>query len=51
MPGYCQDPVALRQVALKPFRKYDLLNGDIECRFLGYELYGGSRKRKGTDTL
>ncbi|MEZ5018799.1 MAG: THUMP domain-containing protein [Bacteroidales bacterium] len=45
------DPVALKQVALKPFRKYDLLNGDIECRFLGYELYGGSRKRKGTDTL
>jgi putative N6-adenine-specific DNA methylase len=38
------DLVNLKSVALKPFRKYDLLNGDIECRFSGYELYSGSRK-------
>jgi len=45
------DPVALKKVALKPFRKFDLLNGDIECRFQGYELYGGTRKRReGSDT-
>ncbi|MCU0459277.1 MAG: THUMP domain-containing protein [Bacteroidales bacterium] len=45
------DPDALKQVALKPFRKFDLLNGDIECRFQGYELYGGSRKKKSPDNL
>lgn len=38
------DMVSLKKVALKPFRKFDLLNGDIECRFQGYELYGGTRK-------
>jgi putative N6-adenine-specific DNA methylase len=35
----------LKQVALKPFRKIDLLNGDIECLFQGYELYHGTRKK------
>jgi putative N6-adenine-specific DNA methylase len=39
------DAAAIKQVALKPSRKYTLLNGDIECRYNGYELYGGSRKR------
>lgn len=38
------DKESLKSVALKPFRKFDLLNGDIECRLLGYELYQGSRK-------
>lgn len=38
------DLVSLKEVALKPFRKFDLLNGDIECRLSGYELYHGSRK-------
>jgi hypothetical protein len=32
-------------LGLKPFKKYNLLNGDIKCRFAGYELYSGSRKR------
>ncbi|HNT92077.1 MAG TPA: THUMP domain-containing protein [Bacteroidales bacterium] len=45
------DTVALKQIALRPFRKYMLLNGDIECRFQGYELYGGSRKMKGSASL
>ena len=40
------DMVSLKKVALKPFRKFDLLNGDIECRFQGYELYGGTRKNR-----
>ncbi len=35
---------SLKSVALKPFRKFDLLNGDIECRLQGYKLYQGSRK-------
>ena len=39
------DLTGLKQVALKPFRKYNLLNGDIECRYYGYELYAGSRKK------
>jgi putative N6-adenine-specific DNA methylase len=45
------DKAALKQVALKPFRKFDLLNGDIECRFQGYELYGGTRKANRADNL
>lgn len=53
-PGYTAwilsgDQASLKSVALKPFRKFDLLNGDIECRFLGYELYGGSKKKKVSD--
>jgi len=43
------DQASVKLVALKPFRKFDLLNGDIECRFLGYELYGGSRKKNASD--
>jgi putative N6-adenine-specific DNA methylase len=38
------DKESFKSVALKPFRKFDLLNGDIECRLQGYELYQGSRK-------
>jgi putative N6-adenine-specific DNA methylase len=38
------DLVNLKAVALRPYRKFDLLNGDIECRLSGYELYHGSRK-------
>jgi putative N6-adenine-specific DNA methylase len=39
------EPDGFKSLGLKPFRKYDLLNGDIKCRFAGYELYSGSRKR------
>jgi len=42
------EPDGFKSLGLKPFKKYDLLNGDIRCRFAGYELYSGSRKR--TDT-
>ncbi len=42
------DMDSLKKVALKPFRKFELLNGDIECRFQGYELYGGTRKKRDT---
>lgn len=38
------DLVSLKLIGLKPYRKFDLLNGDIECKFQGYELYSGSRK-------
>ncbi|MRR20485.1 class I SAM-dependent RNA methyltransferase [bacterium] len=43
------DQASLKSVALKPARKFNLLNGDIECRFLAYELYGGSRKKNAPD--
>jgi len=33
----------LKAVALRPYKKFNLLNGDIECLYLGYELYAGSR--------
>jgi len=47
-PGYrawilSGDRENLKAVALRPFRKFSLLNGDIKCLFLGYELYAGSR--------
>ena len=45
------DMAALKQVALRPFRKFELLNGDIECRFQGYELYSGTRKNRDTEVL
>ena len=38
------DKESLKSVALKPFRKFDLLNGDIECKLQGYKLYQGSKK-------
>lgn len=38
------DRVNMKSIALKPIRKFDLLNGDIECRLQGYELYRGTRK-------
>ena len=37
------DRESLKSVALKPFRKIKLLNGDIDCLFTGYELYAGRR--------
>lgn len=48
-PGYrawilSGDRESLKSVALKPFRKISLLNGDIECLFAGYDLYAGSRQ-------
>jgi putative N6-adenine-specific DNA methylase len=34
----------LRNIGLKPAAKYTLFNGSIECRFLRYDLYQGSRR-------
>ena len=55
-PGYTAwilsgDRDGLKSIGLKPFRRYDLLNGDIECRLHGYELYEGTLKGKHTLTL
>jgi putative N6-adenine-specific DNA methylase len=35
---------ALRKIGLKPKEKHTLFNGALECSFLKYELYQGSRK-------
>ena len=35
---------AAKYIGLHPSRKIQLYNGALECRFLKYELYGGSRK-------
>ena len=35
---------ALKHIGLKPSKKIPLLNGSLDCRFLKFELYEGSRK-------
>jgi len=45
---------ALKSVGLKPSKKVTLYNGPLECRFVKYELYSGSKKAKwqtGNETL
>jgi len=34
----------IKSVGLKPSRRIQVFNGALECRFLKYELYGGSKK-------
>ncbi len=36
---------ALKHIGLKPSRKIHLFNGPLECRFLRFEIYEGSRKK------
>ena len=38
------DIVALKKVGLRPSRKIKLFNGKLECRFLQYEMYEGTKK-------
>lgn len=40
------DLQAMKFVGLRPSKKIRIFNGPIECRFMKYELYAGSRKRK-----
>jgi putative N6-adenine-specific DNA methylase len=37
-------PEAIKSIGLKPSRKIKIYNGALECRYLKYELYGGSKK-------
>lgn len=37
-------PEAIKSVGLRPTRKLPLYNGSLECRYLKYELYAGSKK-------
>lgn len=38
---------AIKHIGLRPGEKITLFNGPLECRFLRYSLYEGSRKQKG----
>ena len=37
---------ALKKIGLRPSRKMLLFNGALECKYQGFEMYSGSRKRK-----
>jgi putative N6-adenine-specific DNA methylase len=37
---------ALKHVGLRPSRKIKLFNGKLESRFLKYEMYEGSKKKR-----
>ena len=41
---FAADTKALNMIGLKPFRKHHLFNGKIPCKFLGFDLFEGSRK-------
>lgn len=40
---------AMNQLGLRSFQTYHLLNGPIECRYSGYQMYSGSKKHKGEE--
>jgi putative N6-adenine-specific DNA methylase len=37
---------AMKFIGLRPSKKIKIFNGPIECRFMKFELYEGSRKGK-----
>ncbi len=42
---------AMHQIGLRTFATHHLLNGNIECRYSGYQMYSGSKKTgKNTET-
>jgi len=41
----------VKRVGLKTRRRIPFFNSNIECRLLEYDLYEGSRKRKGADVI
>jgi putative N6-adenine-specific DNA methylase len=46
------NPEAIKSIGLRPSRRIQVFNGSLECRYLKYELYGGSRKAsKNPDTM
>ena len=36
----------IKSIGLKPFKKYDMMNGALECKYLGFDIYAGSKKVK-----
>lgn len=46
------NPEGIKSIGLRPSRKLQIYNGSLECRYLKYELYGGSKKAsKNPDTM
>jgi len=46
------NPEAIKSIGLRPSRKIQIFNGALECRYLKFELYGGSKKAvKNPDTM
>ena len=41
------NPALAKRIGLRTSRKIPLFNATIDCRLLEYELYAGSRKRRG----
>jgi putative N6-adenine-specific DNA methylase len=44
------DIQALKHVGLRTSKRIDLRNGDLDCKFVRYDLYEGSRKFKKNNT-
>lgn len=44
------DLEAAKKIGLRPSKKIKLFNGKLECRFLQYEMYEGSKKTKYTES-
>jgi putative N6-adenine-specific DNA methylase len=45
-------PEAIKSIGLRPSRKIQIYNGSLECRYLKFELYDGSKKAsKNPDTM
>lgn len=45
-------PEAIKSIGLRPSRKIQVYNGSLECRYLKFELYDGSKKAsKNPDTM
>ena len=45
-------PEAIKSIGLRPSRRIQVYNGSLECRYLKFELYGGSKKAvKNPDTM
>lgn len=45
-------PEAIKSIGLRPSRRIHLFNGSLECRFLKFDLYDGSKKAsKNPDTM
>lgn len=40
------DLMALKKIGLKPMKKYILFNGQLECRYAGFDLYEGSKRAR-----
>lgn len=40
----------IKSIGLKPFKKFDVMNGALECKYLGFDIYAGSKKAKYNET-